>query len=69
MYFKKKYELWSIIYSEPNKCTECVHGCRTKTTRSNAQPEGDVNMAYGLYVTTTYGRFTFQNIRSYMHIR
>ena len=46
---------WKMLRSksEPNKCPKCVHVCRTQTTRSNAQY---VNMAYGLYVTTTYGR-------------
>ena len=42
-----------------NVCT----AVELKTARSNAQQEEeDVNMAYGLYVTTTYGRFTYQNI-------
>ena len=42
------------------KTEKCQHG--PIPTRSNAQQ--DVNMAYGLYVTTTYGRHTYQNIFS-----
>ena len=55
---QKKRQLRNACEAVQNSTS--VHSACTavelKPTRSNAQPE-PVNIAYGLYVSTTYGRF------------
>ena len=72
MYTKEKtVEKCVSSRTELNKCTQCVHGRRTQnntvqcggggnnTVQFAEEEEEPVNrsMAYGLYVSTTYGRF------------